>query len=212
MARRQSATDRIDRLNQGCCPVHGSWMSQVGGWCDVETDAPYTVVGCNRQNCDVRAKAYSADVSWKLLPEFTYILEGESTEASLLREPLCRRAAQTPKAKTADIWSKTGGRCYYCGIALEIKTTFSIDHIISRNEGGGNHLENVVPCCRSCNSAKGTKSLEEFRFYRPMQQFQEREGVFFSQLQVAYLKTLKYKLDIQPYSFWFEARGTTFSK
>jgi hypothetical protein len=31
-----------------------------------------------------------------------------------------------------------------------------IDHVIPRSRGGSNDLSNLVLCCRSCNSSKGT--------------------------------------------------------
>jgi hypothetical protein len=71
----------------------------------------------------------------------------------------------------------TQARCYYCGailIALEdvMKFTlhpwrfphrFTYDHIVSRFFGGSDAPENRVPCCHSCNMAKGIASVEEFR-------------------------------------------------
>lgn len=67
--------------------------------------------------------------------------------------------------KTA-FWSERRRNwCVYCGVGLEKETSpdsptrFSRDHVIPRNHDGGNC---TVPCCRSCNMAKGDKSLPEF--------------------------------------------------
>ena len=46
--------------------------------------------------------------------------------------------------------------CAYCG--AEIKT-IGLDRIDS---SGPYHIDNVVPCCWSCNKDKGTKTLEEW--------------------------------------------------
>ena len=63
------------------------------------------------------------------------------------------------------------GKCWYCGVSLTLganadrKTLFAIDHVVAKKHGSGNDRENLVPCCGSCNSAKRTKSVEEFRQY-----------------------------------------------
>ena len=37
--------------------------------------------------------------------------------------------------------------CHYCG-----GEATQVDHVISRKQGGGHELENLVACCASCNS------------------------------------------------------------
>ena len=55
------------------------------------------------------------------------------------------------------IFSKTKGRCSYCGG----KAT-EIDHVIPRSNGGTNSSYNLTPACRSCNEKKSNLSLKEF--------------------------------------------------
>ena len=55
------------------------------------------------------------------------------------------------------IFSKTNGRCSYCGA----KAT-EIDHIIARANGGTNSTFNLTPACRSCNQKKSNLSLKDF--------------------------------------------------
>ena len=55
------------------------------------------------------------------------------------------------------IFSKTKGRCSYCGG----KAT-EIDHVIPRSNGGTNSTYNLVASCRSCNEKKSNLSLKEF--------------------------------------------------
>lgn len=59
--------------------------------------------------------------------------------------PLSRRA----------VFARDHGRCQYCG-----KTAESIDHVIPRSKGGGHEWENVVACCRKCNTYKSDRLLE----------------------------------------------------
>ena len=55
------------------------------------------------------------------------------------------------------IFSKTKGRCSYCGAKAE-----EIDHVIARSKGGTNSIYNLVASCRSCNEKKSNLSLKEF--------------------------------------------------
>jgi len=63
---------------------------------------------------------------------------------------------------------KYDGRCAYCGVNME-NSGFTIDHIepIKRHlpslERGPDTIENMNPCCPSCNTLKSDYSLEEFR-------------------------------------------------
>lgn len=49
--------------------------------------------------------------------------------------------------------------CEYCG---KINTLLTVDHIVPINKGGQNCLANVTIACKSCNSSKGDKLLEEW--------------------------------------------------
>jgi len=55
------------------------------------------------------------------------------------------------------IFSKTKGRCSYCGAQAE-----EIDHIVPRAKGGTNSTYNLTPACRACNEKKSNLSLKEF--------------------------------------------------
>jgi hypothetical protein len=78
--RKQSPIDRARRLEQGQCPIHGLRLRQVGDWHREEggmfAGMECVLVECPRQDCRVRAKAYSLQNGpWELLPEWGYLLE-----------------------------------------------------------------------------------------------------------------------------------------
>lgn len=49
----------------------------------------------------------------------------------------------------------TGNVCNYCGSEEDL----SLDHILSKKNGGVDNAENLVCVCRSCNSSKGANDL-----------------------------------------------------
>jgi len=71
------------------------------------------------------------------------------------------------KEQEKQIWQKTRGRCCYCSASLLPfeKRGYTYEHIEPQALGGGHETENLYPCCQSCNSSKGKKTLEEYREY-----------------------------------------------
>lgn len=53
-----------------------------------------------------------------------------------------------------------GRKCYYCYNEL---ARFDVDHFIPLSRGGSNDPDNIVVCCDSCNSSKGSKLPWEWR-------------------------------------------------
>jgi 5-methylcytosine-specific restriction endonuclease McrA len=53
--------------------------------------------------------------------------------------------------------------CVACGGTEDI----AADHVVSIARGGSYSELNLQPLCRTCNSSKGIKSMEEFRQSRP---------------------------------------------
>src|ERR1043165_9306854 len=65
----------------------------------------------------------------------------------------------------AQVWAKTHGHCWYCGKLMNPWNDFTIDHMDPRTQGGGDEITNLVPACKSCNSRKNAKTVEEYRGY-----------------------------------------------
>lgn len=45
------------------------------------------------------------------------------------------------------------GTCYYCGRNVGFKN-LTMDHVIPLSRGGRSTKDNIVPCCKECNTRK----------------------------------------------------------
>lgn len=66
-----------------------------------------------------------------------------------------------------DVYRRDKYTCQYCGSNENQETQaplLTLDHIVAKIDGGIDHPSNLITCCRQCNSIKGTKPLEDFRF------------------------------------------------
>jgi len=106
-----------------------------------------------------------------VLSEKAVLLEGSGAEFRTVRrsfaEPSVVRLVhyvrvphQTRVAVTRrSVFVRDGHRCQYCGAQAE-----NIDHVVPRSRGGTHAWENVVACCRRCNTRKEDRLLEEAGF------------------------------------------------
>lgn len=69
--------------------------------------------------------------------------------------------------KRHKIYSRDNYRCVWCGIDLSTPADphdRTLDHIIPREEGGGNNASNLVTACLDCNTQRGSTSAVGFAF------------------------------------------------
>lgn len=98
------------------------------------------------------------------------------------------------------VWAKTDGKCWYCGIQTNPWGDFCIDHLQPLSLRGSDELENLVPCCSSCNNRKKNRAVEQFRAFMVRQ-----GGAYFSPEQVAYLQEKGVALPTPDrHSFYYE--------
>lgn len=60
-----------------------------------------------------------------------------------------------------NILEKYNYRCAYCDVEFDCENLPHKDHVIPISKGGYNVKENIVPACKSCNSRKGNKILQD---------------------------------------------------
>ncbi len=61
-------------------------------------------------------------------------------------------------AEWQEILEACARRCIYCGSPGPL----AIDHVVPVSKGGRDAPDNVVPACKSCNSSKGAKNVDEW--------------------------------------------------
>jgi 5-methylcytosine-specific restriction endonuclease McrA len=71
---------------------------------------------------------------------------------TFVKVPYARRVPLNRRA----VFARDAGRCQYCGKGAE-----NLDHVVPRSRGGAHAWENVVACCRRCNTRKGSRALED---------------------------------------------------
>ena len=60
-------------------------------------------------------------------------------------------------ARSEFVRQRAGERCEYCRLPQRASALrFHVEHIIARQHGGGNDLENLALACPECNYQKGT--------------------------------------------------------
>ncbi len=74
---------------------------------------------------------------------------------------------RTERAKARDLrktrwWQQktASGKCYFCGKKVKFKD-ITMDHLVPLSRGGRSTKDNLVPCCKACNTKKkGMMPLE----------------------------------------------------
>lgn len=65
--------------------------------------------------------------------------------------PTTPMGGEQRKALREQVLQEANGQCQACGSRFRL----TLDHIVPRHLGGGNHRENLQALCEPCNKAKG---------------------------------------------------------
>jgi 5-methylcytosine-specific restriction endonuclease McrA len=66
--------------------------------------------------------------------------------------------------------------CPYCGEPMKT-STLNLDHIVPLSKGGAHSKDNVIACCESCNSKKGSKSIHDWLMEVPNNRLKELKEI-----------------------------------
>lgn len=69
-----------------------------------------------------------------------------------------------PKFSRKNVYLRDDYTCQYCGKKFKAED-LTFDHVVPRKNGGQTTWENIVTCCRECNTHKGCKSSDEAHMY-----------------------------------------------
>lgn len=82
----------------------------------------------------------------------------EAFEQPAVRPPNTRPVPR----RRADVFTKSGGKCHYCGITLTLDGKWHVEHALPRALGGLDEIGNLFASCVACNLAKSDSTALEF--------------------------------------------------
>jgi len=77
-----------------------------------------------------------------------------------------RRPVPQLKLSRRSVLARDNYTCQYCG---HRGGDLTVDHVIPRRLGGPNTWDNLVACCKKCNTKKGDKTLAQLGYTLPQQ-------------------------------------------
>jgi hypothetical protein len=81
----------------------------------------------------------------------------EMVLAKLERQRFFQRQREY-QAQFDAVFARDNGACVYCGRREQL----TLDHVHPKSRGGDDAFNNLALACRSCNSSKGARTLEEW--------------------------------------------------
>lgn len=73
-----------------------------------------------------------------------------------------RKQERYVSRRRRDIFERSEGRCFYCGVGLELDGQWHVEHQLPRALGGGEDGLNLVAACAACNLSKSDRTAIEF--------------------------------------------------
>lgn len=92
-------------------------------------------------------------------------MEGTPQQRRLMRLAAAPGLTRTGMKHLLRKWKRQARKCVYCAVLANC-----VDHVVPLILGGTNYEGNLVPCCRLCNSSKGTYLLIQWRQKREVRE------------------------------------------
>ena len=105
------------------------------------------------------------------------------------------------------VFARDGFRCQYCGCEGLTVDEGTVDHIIPISLDGHHSADNLRTACRPCNSRRGPKSMEEFRFLLTLADTVLHGIISANQARVLQSHGIELHLP-PPFIFYFERAAT----
>lgn len=71
---------------------------------------------------------------------------------------------RTPKFSRRNVYLRDDYTCQYCGKQFQT-SELTFDHVVPRKNGGKTTWENIVTCCRHCNTKKDCQTCSEAKMF-----------------------------------------------
>lgn len=78
----------------------------------------------------------------------------------ILRLFQTHKLSRNVKFTRMNVFYRDNFQCQYCALKLS-SSELTFDHVIPVSQDGKTNWDNVVTCCRNCNSKKGSKTPKE---------------------------------------------------
>lgn len=69
------------------------------------------------------------------------------------------------KFSRQNVYLRDRYRCQYCGSREVPVKDLTYDHVLPRSKGGKTDWNNIVTCCKTCNSLKGDKTCAQAKMF-----------------------------------------------
>jgi 5-methylcytosine-specific restriction endonuclease McrA len=137
----------------------GRWVAEVP--LPAKPGERRRVIRYAKTEADAEAKRLQMLAEFGLTPKAR---DGSAPRAIRARN---MEAARRLGTHTASEWyavlREHDNRCYYCGSrSAEAHLMLTKDHKTPITRGGSDAIDNILPACKRCNSAKHDMTLEEF--------------------------------------------------
>lgn len=136
----------------------------------------------------IKFKKYYQDNKEYIKAKIRIYKKENKDKVNILNQKRRTEKMKLPNNLTPNQWEeiklKFNNRCAYCGQ----ETVLAQDHFIPLSKGGEYTKNNIIPCCKSCNSKKHNSKFEEW--YCKQEFYSKKREKFI-------LKYLGYKEDIQ---------------